>query len=67
MKTWTKPYCGVQHLETDKYLCSVVVWDSFSEVTIYRKPVHISECIENDFYGDGHLNKAKAFCESQIK
>ena len=66
MATWTKPYLGVEHLETDKYLCTVVKWDDFSEVTIYRKPVHISECKEETMFEDNHLQRAKKHCEAYI-
>jgi len=67
MSAWTQPYLGVQHLETDRYLCTVTDWETFSDLTIYRKPIRISEAQDHTFYGPGHLEKAKNYCESEIK
>ncbi|KKT30238.1 MAG: hypothetical protein UW18_C0020G0001, partial [Microgenomates group bacterium GW2011_GWF1_44_10] len=53
MSAWTQPYLGVQHLETDRYLCTVTDWETFSDLTIYRKPIRISEAQDHTFYGPG--------------
>jgi hypothetical protein len=66
MATWTKPYLGVEHLETDRYLCTVVKWDDFSEITIYRKPINIATCHEEAMFGNDHLSRAKEYCEKFI-
>lgn len=63
---WTKPYCGVSHLETDKFLCTVEDWEKFTDISIYRKPARISEVHSYTCYGSDHLKDAKNYCKNYI-